>query len=203
MVVLLWAVRFPVVSVDENDRVNIEEEASRALDAEGSSDANQSAGKRVTRLSLRDVPVCLTCGLFKSYLLADPSAEEEKLSESVVSVIMNSELQVVSLYKPGGGRTMTLAKTQVNVYAMRYHVHQWREMKSGLTIAHFNIYFLLLSCDIVLLMCRIVLVQLDYDGEKYAKCLILLIDPGSSVNTIVMMFQQSLFSICELSSVGW
>ena len=97
----------------------IEEEASRASDAEGSTGATLSAGKRVTRLSLRDIPVCLTCGLFKSYLLADPSAEEEKLSESIVSVIMNSELQLVSLYKPGGERTMTLAKTQVKLRVAR------------------------------------------------------------------------------------
>ena len=54
-------------------------------------------------------------------------------------------------------------------------------MKSGLTVAHLNIYILLHSRDIVLFMCRIVSVQLDYDGEKCAKCLILLIDPGSSV----------------------
>ena len=66
-------------------------------------------------------------------------------------------------------------------------------MKSGLTVAHLNICILLHSCDIVLFMCRIVLVQLDYDGEKCAKCLILLLDPGSGakhycddVSTIVI-----------------
>ena len=126
MIVFLWTVRLPVVSLDENDRVSVGEEASRAGDVEGSRGTNLSAGKRVTRLSLGDIPVCLTCGLFKSYLLADPSAEEEKLSESVVSVIMSSELQLVSLYKPGGGRTMALAKTQVMVYAMRHQFHQWK-----------------------------------------------------------------------------
>ena len=104
--------------VDENDRVSLEEEASRSLDAEGRSVTNRATGKRVTRLTVGDIPVSVTCGLFKTYLLADPSAEEEKLSESIVSVILNSELQLVSLYKPGGGRTMNLAKTQVNVFKL-------------------------------------------------------------------------------------
>lgn len=54
------------------------------------------------KLTLKSVPFSLTCVLHKNYILADPTAEEESIMETVVTVVLDSSSQLVSLYKPGG-----------------------------------------------------------------------------------------------------
>ena len=106
--------------MDENDRVTIDEENSGSGERnkkKTAEDAHFQAGKRLEGLTLGNMPICLTCGLYKSYLLADPSAEEESLCESSVSVILDAELQLVNAYKPGGRQSMNVAKIQVLISA--------------------------------------------------------------------------------------
>lgn len=57
-------------------------------------------GKR--KLTLSSIPYSLTCILHKKYILADPTAEEESIMETLVTVVLDSSGQLVSLYKPGG-----------------------------------------------------------------------------------------------------
>ncbi|VFQ72209.1 unnamed protein product [Cuscuta campestris] len=64
---------------------------------------NEPAFKEEKRkLHLNSFPFSLTCLLHKKYILADPTAEEETTMETVLTVVLNSSCQLVSLNKPGG-----------------------------------------------------------------------------------------------------
>uniref|UniRef100_A0ACD5WB45 Uncharacterized protein n=1 Tax=Avena sativa TaxID=4498 RepID=A0ACD5WB45_AVESA len=55
------------------------------------------------KLTLGDIPFPLTCALHKDSILADPTAEEESIIETSVTVVLDSSGRLVSLQKPGGG----------------------------------------------------------------------------------------------------
>ncbi|PIA45328.1 hypothetical protein AQUCO_01700692v1 [Aquilegia coerulea] len=57
-------------------------------------------GKR--KLTLSSTPFALTCILHKKYILADPTAEEESIMETLVTVVLDVTGRLVSFYKPGG-----------------------------------------------------------------------------------------------------
>lgn len=54
------------------------------------------------KLMLNNVPFSLTCGLHKEHILVDPTAEEESIIETFVTVVLDTLGRVVSVYKPGG-----------------------------------------------------------------------------------------------------
>ncbi|XP_024032401.1 exosome complex component RRP43-like [Morus notabilis] len=58
--------------------------------------------KEKRKLSLNRIPFSLTCVLHKNYILADPTAEEETIFETLVTVVLDTFDQLVYLYKPGG-----------------------------------------------------------------------------------------------------
>ncbi|KAL2923593.1 Exosome complex component Rrp42 [Bienertia sinuspersici] len=94
---LVKVVHIPVVSLNDEGRVFIVSE-----DMEEGRSRKEPVNKEKRRLTLSNVPFSLTCVLHKKYILADPTAEEESIIETSVTVVSNSLGQLVSLYKPGG-----------------------------------------------------------------------------------------------------
>ncbi|CAA2983291.1 exosome complex component RRP43 [Olea europaea subsp. europaea] len=89
--------QIPVVSLNDNGRiVLISEENSGAMWEK------EPVNKEKRKLKLDTLPFSLTCALHKNYILADPSAEEESIMETYLTVVLDSSLQLVSLNKPGG-----------------------------------------------------------------------------------------------------
>lgn len=70
------------------------------------------------KLKLKNVPFSLTCVLHKSYIIADPTAEEESLMETVVTVVLDSSYQLLSLYKPGGPAVGNTSAIQVSLQSL-------------------------------------------------------------------------------------
>lgn len=68
------------------------------------------------KLTFRSVPFSLTCVLHKNYILADPTAEEESIMETQVTVVLDSSSQLISLYKPGGSVFAYTSAIQVSLH---------------------------------------------------------------------------------------
>uniref|UniRef100_A0A5B6YJQ5 Ribosomal RNA-processing protein 43 n=1 Tax=Davidia involucrata TaxID=16924 RepID=A0A5B6YJQ5_DAVIN len=88
--------QIPVVSLNDDGRIVISEEN------EGGKLEKEPVNKGKRELKLSSIPFSLTCILHKNYILADPTAEEESIMETLVTVVLDSSCQLVSLYKPGG-----------------------------------------------------------------------------------------------------
>ncbi|CAI9787542.1 unnamed protein product [Fraxinus pennsylvanica] len=89
--------QIPVVSLNDNGRiVLLSEENSGAMWEK------EPVNKEKRKLKLDTLPFSLTCVLHKNYILADPSAEEESIMETYLTVVLDSSMQLVSLNKPGG-----------------------------------------------------------------------------------------------------
>lgn len=58
-------------------------------------------------LRILHTPLSLTFGLFDNTLLTDPSAKEEELLDSIVTVAQNQKGQICGIYKPGGAQIST------------------------------------------------------------------------------------------------
>ncbi|KAG5602889.1 hypothetical protein H5410_034259 [Solanum commersonii] len=92
-----FAVNIPVVSLNEDGRIVLVSEDNIQLKLE-----KQPVNTEKRKLKLNSPPFSLTCLLHKNYILADPTAEEESIMETAVTVVLDSSYQLVSLYKPGG-----------------------------------------------------------------------------------------------------
>ncbi|KAF5941014.1 hypothetical protein HYC85_022181 [Camellia sinensis] len=90
------AVQIPVVSLNDDGRVVVvsEEDVGKLK--------NEPVNKGKRKLKLSSIPFSLTCILHKNYILADSTAEEESIMETLVTVVLDSFFQPVSLYKHGG-----------------------------------------------------------------------------------------------------
>lgn len=87
---------FPIVSLNDDGKVVVSKEQ------EGGIFEKEPVNKEKRKLTLSSIPFSLTCILYKNYILADPTAEEESIMETLITVVLNSSGQLVSLYKPGG-----------------------------------------------------------------------------------------------------
>lgn len=65
------------------------------------------------KLTLTNLPFSLTCLLYKKFILADPTAEEESIMESIVTVVLDTSGLLVSLNKPGGTVHASMSTIQV------------------------------------------------------------------------------------------
>ncbi|BBH07333.1 3'-5'-exoribonuclease family protein [Prunus dulcis] len=83
----------PVVSMNDDGKVVV---------LSGDHGGKEPVNKGKRKLTLSSIPFSLTCLLHKNYILADPTAEEESVMETLVTVVLDSSGQLVSLYKPGG-----------------------------------------------------------------------------------------------------
>ncbi|PIA45325.1 hypothetical protein AQUCO_01700692v1 [Aquilegia coerulea] len=87
----------PAVSLNDEGRVvSVSEEQ-----VEGNS-IKEPLNKGKRKLTLSSTPFALTCILHKKYILADPTAEEESIMETLVTVVLDVTGRLVSFYKPGG-----------------------------------------------------------------------------------------------------
>lgn len=84
--------KIPVVSLNEEGRVVV----SEAIEGQ------EPVNKDKRKLKLSSIPFSLTCILHKEYILADPTAEEESIMDTLLTVVLDSSCQLVSLFKPGG-----------------------------------------------------------------------------------------------------
>lgn len=88
--------QIPIVSLDDGKMVMLPEEQNEE------NSEKEPVNKEKRKLTLGGIPFSLTCILHKNYILADPTAEEELIMETLVTVVLDSSSQLVSLYKPGG-----------------------------------------------------------------------------------------------------
>ncbi|CAL5423320.1 unnamed protein product [Camellia sinensis] len=85
-----------VVSVNDDGRVVVVSEEN------GGKLKYKSVNKGKRKLKQSSVPFSLTCILHKNYILVDPTTEEKSIMETLVTVVLDSSFELVSLYKPGG-----------------------------------------------------------------------------------------------------
>ncbi|XP_006660434.1 exosome complex component RRP43 [Oryza brachyantha] len=57
------------------------------------------------KITVTNIPFSLTCALHKDNILADPTAEEESIIETSMTVVLDSSDQIVSIQKFGGAVT--------------------------------------------------------------------------------------------------
>lgn len=88
--------QIPTVSLDDGKIVMLPEEQKEE------NSEKEPVNKEKRKLTLGGIPFSLTCILHKNYILADPTSEEESIMETLVTVVLDSSNQLVSLYKPGG-----------------------------------------------------------------------------------------------------
>ncbi|KAI3667386.1 hypothetical protein L6452_42442 [Arctium lappa] len=89
--------QIPVVSLNDDGRIVVVSKQN-----EGEKLKNKPVNEEKRKLKLRSIPFALTCILHKNYILADPTAEEESIMETLITIVLDSSCQLVSLYKPGG-----------------------------------------------------------------------------------------------------
>ncbi|XP_069146320.1 uncharacterized protein [Solanum lycopersicum] len=87
----------PVVSLNDDGRIVLVSEDTVRLKLE-----KEPVNTEKRKLKLNSLPFSLTCILHKNYILADPTAEEESIMETIVTVVLDTSYQLVSLNKPGG-----------------------------------------------------------------------------------------------------
>ncbi|KAJ6832806.1 exosome complex component RRP43 [Iris pallida] len=88
--------QIPLVSVNDDGRVI-------AVSGEPKDESKlKLVNKEKRKLSLRSIPFSLTCMLHKKYIFVDPTAEEESIMETTVTVVLDSLGRLVSVHKAGG-----------------------------------------------------------------------------------------------------
>lgn len=119
--------QIPVVSLNDNGRiVLLSEENSGAMWEK------EPVNKEKRKLKLDTLPFSLTCVLHKNYILADPSAEEESIMETYLTVVLDSSMQLVSLNKPGGPG---LAQTSAIQDCVAFTIQRVKELQKILNEA--------------------------------------------------------------------
>lgn len=89
--------QIPIVSLNDDGKIVLISEED-----DGTKLEDEPVNKEKRKLTLSSIPFSLTCILHKNYILADPTAEEESIMETLVTVVLDSSSRLVSFYKPGG-----------------------------------------------------------------------------------------------------
>ncbi|XP_058105339.1 uncharacterized protein LOC131248864 [Magnolia sinica] len=115
--------QIPLVSVNDDGRVV----TMSGEQLEGKS-VKEPVNKERRKLTLSSIPFALTCILHKKYILVDPTAEEESIMESLVTVVLDLSGRLVSLYKPGGAVLAYTSTIQDCVALTRQRVKELRKI---------------------------------------------------------------------------
>ncbi|GFR40110.1 hypothetical protein Agub_g664, partial [Astrephomene gubernaculifera] len=75
--------------------------AAAAAAAGGGGDTGLVAGSP-SCIGLFRTPLGVTCCLYRQHLLVDPTADEERLAECAVTVVLDQAGRLQGVYKPGG-----------------------------------------------------------------------------------------------------
>jgi len=102
-VAALSSLHLPRVSLDENGAVQPESKVP-----EGGFVTEVGIVRNESPMKLHRIPLSLTIALHSGKLLVDPSAEEESLAESLVTVVVDEDGRLMSISKPGGGAALAL-----------------------------------------------------------------------------------------------
>ena len=121
----------PVVSVDERGEVSVGardgddgENAKKRKNAARDDDDAASAKmatktRRACAVTTRSTPLSLTTALYRGRLIVDPTAEEEGLATTAVTVCLDGDGAIVAVLKPGGDAEATESETASCVAAAR------------------------------------------------------------------------------------
>jgi len=124
--------QFPAVSLNEDGRVVVVSEE------DGGKLEKEPVNREKRKLTLKSIPFSLTCILHKNYILADPTAEEESIMETLVTVVLDSSSQLISLYKPGGPVLANTSVIQDSIALTRQRVRELQkildEANSGMEV---------------------------------------------------------------------
>ncbi|KAI7996606.1 Exosome complex component RRP43 [Camellia lanceoleosa] len=89
---------------------------------------NKLVNKGKRKLKLSSIPFSLTCILHKKYILGDLTAEKESVMETLVTVVLDSSFQLVSLYKPSGPVLAYTSAVQDCIVLTRQRVKELRKI---------------------------------------------------------------------------
>ncbi|KAG6743857.1 hypothetical protein POTOM_052560 [Populus tomentosa] len=116
-------VQIPIVSLNDDGKIVLVSEED-----EGAKLEKEPVNKEKRKLKLSSIPFSLTCILHKNYILADPTAEEESIMETLVTVVLDSSARLVSFYKPGGSFLAYTSAVQDCVALTRQRVKELQEI---------------------------------------------------------------------------
>ncbi|KAE8098781.1 hypothetical protein FH972_016818 [Carpinus fangiana] len=132
-VAALSHLQFPTVSLNEDGRVVVV-----VSEEDGGKLEKEPVNREKRKLTLKSIPFSLTCILHKNYILADPTAEEESIMETLVTVVLDSSSQLISLYKPGGPVLANTSVIQDSIALTRQRVRELQkildEANSGMEV---------------------------------------------------------------------
>ncbi|KAL9373779.1 hypothetical protein Peur_033399 [Populus x canadensis] len=115
--------QIPIVSLNDDGKIVLLSEED-----EGAKLEKEPVNKEKRKLTLSSIPFSLTCILHKNYILADPTAEEESIMETLVTVVLDSSARLVSFYKPGGSVFAYTSAVQDCVALTRQRVKELQEI---------------------------------------------------------------------------
>lgn len=107
--------QIPIVSLNDDGKIVLISEED-----DGTKLEEEPVNKEKRKLTLSSIPFSLTCILHKNYILADPTAEEESIMETLVTVVLDSSSRLVSFYKPGGPVLAQTSAVQVSLCFWEY-----------------------------------------------------------------------------------
>ncbi|CAN4109234.1 unnamed protein product [Withania somnifera] len=122
-----YSVNIPVVSWNDYGRIVLFPEDNVRLKLE-----KEPVNTEKRKLKLHSPPFSLTYILHKNYILADRTAQEESITETAVTVVLESSYQLVLLYKPCGA---VLGHTSVGQDCVALARHRVKELQSILNEA--------------------------------------------------------------------
>lgn len=111
---LYFAVQIPVVALNDNGRIVA---INGGQEENASIREKEAVNKEKRKLTLKNIPFSLTCILHKKYILADPTAEEESIMDTLVTVVLDSSDQIVSFNKSGGNALAGSSAIKVRVFS--------------------------------------------------------------------------------------
>ncbi|XP_011048048.1 PREDICTED: exosome complex component RRP43-like [Populus euphratica] len=115
--------QIPIVSLNDDGKIVLVSEED-----DGTKLEDEPVNKEKRKLTLSSIPFSLTCILHKNYILADPTAEEESIMETLVTVVLDSSSRLVSFYKPGGPVLAQTSAVQDCVALTRQRVKELQDI---------------------------------------------------------------------------
>ncbi|KAI5583841.1 hypothetical protein POPTR_006G051200v4 [Populus trichocarpa] len=115
--------QIPIVSLNDDGKIVLVSEED-----DGTKLEEEPVNKEKRKLTLSSIPFSLTCILHKNYILADPTAEEESIMETLVTVVLDSSSRLVSFYKPGGPVLAQTSAVQDCVALTRQRVKELQDI---------------------------------------------------------------------------
>ena len=116
----------PVVSVDERGEASVGEAVERddddGADVDGVNEKRkktENAKRAACAVTAQSAPLSLTTALYRGRLIVDPTAEEEALATTAVTVCLDGDGSVVAVLKPGGDAEATESQIAHCVAAAR------------------------------------------------------------------------------------